>query len=258
MIQSAVSSKQGLLGRDGFLLTLNTQSRYRFGWHEHDCPMLLWSRAGDLRCHWLEPDGRQAPQTSSLVLSPGMALLLPASTVHASQAGGRHQQHGQLYLAPSLLRDTGVGGAVWLDLPARQMLEALCQPALAPRAAPVLLRALLEQITACPVLPARQETMALSMPQRMLRIFAHSLAEGERPAGLQATAASMGVSVRSLQRQCLQELGSSPAQLRRQLLAQEVRRRLAAGDSLVQISLALGFASSGHVGRLLRACGPSH
>ena len=43
-----LSSKQGLIAQTGFALAASRQPRYAFQWHEHDCAMLLWPRAGAL------------------------------------------------------------------------------------------------------------------------------------------------------------------------------------------------------------------
>ena len=62
----------------------------------------------------------------------------------------------------------------------------------------------------------------------------------------------LGATTRSLQRACIETYGRSPITLRRFVLAQTARRRLALGESVASVSADLGFSSSGHLGRLLR------
>ncbi|MCY1540937.1 Helix-turn-helix domain protein [compost metagenome] len=87
----------------------------------------------------------------------------------------------------------------------------------------------------------------------MVRRFAQAL-EWDQPLPLVEDAArDLGVSTRQLQRACHQEFGASPIEVRRRLLAARARALMAEGQALASVSQQLGFATSGHLGRLLRA-----
>ncbi|MFP3700314.1 hypothetical protein SB758_33080, partial [Burkholderia sp. SIMBA_013] len=68
-------------------------------------------------------------------------LLLPSHVEHSTRAESAAQQHGELYLAPELLRDCQAGGVLQLDGAAQAMLDALWKPALSAAALPMLVEA---------------------------------------------------------------------------------------------------------------------
>ena len=70
---------------------------------------------------WQDEEG--ARRRSRLVR--GQALLLPSHVEHSTRAESAAQQHGELYLAPELLRDCQAGGVLLLDGAAQAMLDAL-------------------------------------------------------------------------------------------------------------------------------------
>ncbi|MNI78531.1 Helix-turn-helix domain protein [compost metagenome] len=70
------------------------------------------------------------------------------------------------------------------------------------------------------------------------------------------SANALGATTRTLQRACLDAYGQSPIALRRKMLAQAARQRLDLGEPVARVSAELGFSSSGHLGRLLRAVKP--
>lgn len=260
----SLSAKRDLLGSEGFLLSGNRQPQYQFNWHEHDCPMLIWVSAGSLESCWhsvvssedphldgLDPSSLTLPPfKSQLTLQPGMALLLPAAAAHANRTRTNHQQHGQLYLEPDLLRACPVQGAFYLDAPARSMLATLTMTELSAQSRAQLVRALLPQLEHGHPVP-KSAPAELSVPQRLCALLSAALNEGERPPSLEDLAAVIGISMRSLQRHCLQELGCSPLQLRRRLIAKTAMNMLAKGMQFAEVSRALDFASSGHLTRLL-------
>ncbi len=78
--------------------------------------------------------------------------------------------------------------------------------------------------------------------------------EREQPLPSLADVANrLGVSLRTLQRQCEAEAAATPVALRRRLLAARARLLLREGQSLAQVSRRLDFANSGHLARLLKA-----
>ncbi|QIL74270.1 helix-turn-helix transcriptional regulator (plasmid) [Diaphorobacter sp. HDW4B] len=266
LIPHPMSAKRDLLASDGFLLSGNKQPEYQFNWHEHDCSMLLWVSAGSLESRWHGTQetvaankaltGGTLISESQLTLQPGMALLLPAVTAHANRARTHQQQHGQLYLEPDLLRHCPVRGAFYLDAPARSMLATLTMPGLSPASRQQLVRALLPQLEhGHPVVFA--DSAETSIAQRLSQLIGAALDEGQRPPSLESMASVLGMSMRSLQRHCLQEFGCSPVQLRRHLIAQAATQMLDSGIRLAEASHQLGFSSSGHLSRLLSSVGKS-
>ena len=264
LIPHPMSAKRDLLAPEGFLLSGNKQPEYQFNWHEHDCAMLLWPSAGSLESRWYGTHSASIASEASpisvsiaelqLTLQPGMALLLPAVTAHANRARTQQQQHGQLYLEPDLLRRCPVRGAFYLDAPARSMLATLTMPDLSPASRQQLVRALLPQLEhGHPVVFS--DAVQTSIAQRLSKLIRDALEEGLRPPTLEAMAAILGMSMRSLQRHCLQEFGCSPVQLRRRLIAHAATQMLNSGMRLAEVSHQMGFSSSGHLSRLLSSVG---
>ncbi|MBO1114032.1 AraC family transcriptional regulator [Bordetella petrii] len=242
-----LSSKLDLIACDGYALAASRQPGYVFDWHVHDCAMLLWPRTGALDSAWQTAGGRRRGR-----LARGQALLLPAQVPHSTRSTGAAQQHGELYLAANLLRECPVGGPLQLDGAAQAMLDALWMPALAAAARASLVRALIGQLAASRALALEEDPLA-DLAGRWFDSLRLALEDSRPLPAITQSAARLGVSVRTLQRACLQEYGLTPLDLRRTLLAQAARARLAGGESLASVSAALGFANSGHLGRLLRA-----
>jgi len=245
-----LSSKQDLIAQTGFALAASRQPRYAFHWHEHDCAMLLWPRAGALDSAWRDETG--ARQRCRLVR--GHALLLPSHVEHSTRAESVAQQHGELYLAPELLRACRAGGLMQLDGAAQAMLDALWMPALSPSALPALVTALITQLDASHRLQARTHAQPpLPLAHQWMALLRQRLEAGQPLPAIADSAAILGATTRTLQRACIQSYGRSPIALRRLVLAQAARRRLALGEPVARVSADLGFSSSGHLGRLLRA-----
>lgn len=243
-----LSSKLDLIAQTGFALAASRQPRYAFHWHEHDCAMLLWPRAGALDSAWRDDEG--ARRRGRLVR--GQALLLPSHVEHSTRAESIAQQHGELYLSPDLLRACRAVGVLQLDGAAQAMLDALWKPALSPNAVPALIAALIAQLdTSRPA-----QALAAAPPhlaRRWIESLRQRLEDGQPPPSVAESAMALGVSTRSLQRACLDAYGLPPVALRRTLVARAARQRIAMGEPAARVSAELGFASSGHLGRLLRA-----
>lgn len=249
-----LSPKLALTAPRGFALRYSGQSRYHCDWHQHDCAMLLWPQTGGLKTAWIDdPSGAAADRTGSAQLSRSMAVLLPAATAHNTRASTQKQRHGELYLAPEVLKGRGSFGAFRLDGATLGMLDALVSATLDPRSAEPLVDAIVMQIAVGRSLPLLPDAAPPSLGQRMVRRFGLALEWDQQVPLVDAVACELGVSQRQLQRACLQEFGASPIDVRRRLLAARARELMAQGQTLAQASLQLGFASSGHLGRLLRA-----
>ncbi len=245
-----LSPKLPQLAAQGFALRHSRQAHYEFDWHVHDCAMLLWPRKGALQSAWREEGAPSHTGFDQIRLARSQAILLPVSTAHRTQSATQQQEHGELYLAPEIARACTGRGAIRLDAAALSMLDALLAPALDPRAAEPLVLAVVRQIArARPLEVAQQRSPA----RQMLARFAQALDWNEPLPTIDAIACELGTSTRQLQRACQEELGQSPVALRRQMLAAHARRLLAAGLPLAQVSVQLGFATSGHLTRLLNA-----
>lgn len=240
-----LSSKLALIQSSGYACLHDREARFERRWHSHDCAMLLWPRSGSLVTAWA---GDRSAQTATLTRNT--ALLLPAGTAHQTLAGTARQRHGELYLASELLRPLCAAfGALQLDGAAVAMLEALLHPAARPHGAEHLVRAIMTQLaSAARPAPVTQPSPA----QQMLRGFALALEQEGTVATIDAVAAGLGISVRQLQRACQQEWNLSPVTVRRMMVARHARMLMAQGHSLSAVSVRLGFANSGHLGRLLR------
>lgn len=249
-----LSSKQDLIAQTGFALAANRQPRYAFHWHEHDCAMLLWPRAGALDSAWQDEEG--ARRRCRLVR--GQALLLPSHVEHSTRAESIAQQHGELYLAPELLRACEAGGVLQLDGATQAMLDALWKPALSASALPMLVAALIAQLDAHHRHQAQAGAQQAPLPlaRQWMALLRSCLEEGQPLPAIAASASALGATTRTLQRACLDAYGLSPIALRRCVLAQAARTRIAMGEPVARVSAELGFSSSGHLGRLLRAVAP--
>lgn len=245
------SPKLHLVAEHGFALHDSRQADFRREWHTHDCGMLLWPRMGRLKSMWEaradRPDDARAVSTR---LVRGDAVLLPARTTHLTVAEAGRQQHGELYLAPEHLRALSHFGAVHLDAATIAMLEALLSPMLAPASAALLVRAIVAQLMAGRPLAVPAEPASVAL--RMVGRFTAALERDAALPSIEVVAAGLGVSMRQLQRACQLELGASPVAVRRRVLAAHARTLLAEGRPLARVSEQLGFASSGHLTRLLR------
>ncbi|PLQ00685.1 helix-turn-helix transcriptional regulator [Cupriavidus pauculus] len=258
-----LSPKLHLTATHGFALHNSRQPAFRREWHEHDCGMLLWPRMGRLKAEWdgrrdtsagsetgkTEETGELAGRRQAATLVRGAAVLLPASISHLTASEHRQQQHGELYLPPDRMPARRYG-AIRLDGPTVAMLEALLAPNLSTASASWLVRAIVEQIVTSPPLALRAEPASIA--HRMVWRFTQAL-ECDRPLpSIDALASELGVAIRQLQRACQIEFGTTPVAIRRRVLAVHARALIAAGHSPASVSVQLGFASSGHLHRLLR------
>jgi len=244
-----VSPKLHLTAKHGFALHDSRQPAFRREWHVHDCGMLLWPRIGRLKTVWNDSSGEpDALHAASLVR--GTAVLLPASTSHLTASERGRQQHGELYLPPDLLPARRRFGAIRLDAATIAMLEALLAPTISVSSASWLVRAIVEQIMTSRPLAMPEEPASLAL--RMVQRFNLALERDLPLPSIDAVADELGISIRHLQRATQIEFGASPIEVRRRILAAHARALIAEGRSTASVSVDLGFASSGHLHRLLR------
>ncbi|SDC71994.1 AraC-type DNA-binding protein [Cupriavidus sp. YR651] len=248
-----LSPKLHLTADLGYALHYSRQPDFRREWHTHDCGMLLWPRMGSLRTAWDDRAGEgDVPHTATL--ARGTAVLLPTATTHLTVSQPGRQQHGELYLPPERLRGCRQFGAIHLDAATLAMLEALLTPTLAASSGALLVRAIVEQILAGAPLALPEEPASVAL--RMVRRFVAALERDAPLPSIDGVASELGVSIRQLQRACQLEFGASPVAVRRRVLATHARTLINEGRTLASVSVQLGFASSGHLGRLLREVAP--
>lgn len=256
-----LSPKLHLTATHGFALHNSRQPAFRREWHEHDCGMLLWPRMGRLKTVWDTPGDAPGPAAQpatpataarsrrAATLVRGAAVLLPASTSHLTASEHRQQQHGELYLPPDRMPALRYG-AIRLDGPTVAMLEALLAPNLSTPSASWLVRAIVEQLVTSQPLAHPEEPASIA--HRMVWRFTQALECDQPLPSIDAVASELGVAIRQLQRACQIELGTTPVAVRRRVLAAHARTLIATGHSPASVSVQLGFASSGHLHRLLR------
>lgn len=246
-----LSPKLPQLAAQGFALRHSRQAHYEFDWHVHDCAMLLWPRKGALHSAW-QPEEIAGGGTpfAQMRLARSQAIILPVATAHRTQSTTQEQEHGELYLAPEIARTLSGRGAIRLDGAALSMLDALLAPALDARAAEPLVLAVVRQIARA---RPQEPTLPDSPARQMLARIAQALDWNEALPSIDTIACELGTSTRQLQRACQTELGLSPVALRRQMLAAHAQQLLAAGLPLARVSGQLGFATSGHLTRLLKS-----
>ncbi len=248
-----LSPKLALAAQSGFALHASGQPHYSRDWHLHDCAMLLWPQTGGLEVAWQAAAIGESGLQGATHLARSSALLLPATTAHRTRSRTLRQRHGELYLAPERLGGLTNFGVLRIDGALQALLDALIAPALSPRSAEPLVDAIVRQLShgSSRSLPATATPPTLGA--RMVRRYAQAL-EWDLPVPLVEEAArDLGVSTRQLQRACHQEFGASPIDIRRRMQAARARTLLAEGLALARVSQQLGFATSGHLGRLLRA-----
>lgn len=207
---------------------------------------------GRLRTVWDDPAGApEGPEgVHAATLVRGCAVLLPTSTSHLTASGAGRQQHGELYLPPERLQGCRQYGALQLDAATIAMLEALLAPTITPASASWLVRAIIEQIVGARALAVPPAPASVAL--RMVRRFAAALERDLPLPSIDTVASDLGVSMRQLQRAAHSEFGASPVTVRRRVLAAHARALIAAGQTAASVSVQLGFATSGHLHRLLR------
>lgn len=240
-----LSAKRSLIQSCGFAWSNDREVRYTRYWHSHDCAMLLWPLSGSLKTVWGTIDAQR-----SATLTRTTALLLPEGMPHQTISGTVLQGHGELYLDSRLLPSFGTRfGAFQLDGATVAMLDALLHPSLLPDSADKLVQTVLMQLSTAVKI---EETLQPDFASQLVKNFVHSLEQEKGVTSIESLAAKMGVSVRQLQRLCKKEVGLSPIDLRRQVVACYARNLLSKEESLSTVSDRLGFANSGHLTRLLR------
>lgn len=247
--KNAYRPKADLLRRWPVFMSVDERREYASPLHRHDCAMLFVPLCGQF-------DVDTGSTGQSIGLLPGWAALVGPEISHGSRSTRGGQRHAEIYVDPDWLATQlrpslpASGAAITRLTPTAHSILRVLAVSPASAARNHLVQALCAEVVAAPrALTNRPGTDAAAAFRQTVET---SLDLGEAPPRCDAFARSAGLSARQLQRLCLARFGLAPAALRRTLVAQRARAMLAGGAALAAVSDALGFASSGHLGRLLK------
>ncbi|MCE4553480.1 AraC family transcriptional regulator [Roseateles cellulosilyticus] len=209
--------------------------------HRHDWAQLVFSVSGAVRVN---------TEASTYIVPPQRAVWIPQGLVHAVTAI-EHCDLRTVYLHGSLLT-----GATWqtgrvLEVSPllRELLLALPtlpDPEPAPAAAEERRRRSIEQLVILELQRARPLALGVALPAdaRLRRLCEAMLREPGRHAGLEDWALEAGYSPRTLSRLFREQLSTSFAQWRSQLLLAHALTLAARGRPMSVIASELGYASA--------------
>lgn len=209
--------------------------------HHHDWGQLVFSITGAVRVN---------TEVSTYIVPPSRAVWIPPGLVHAVTAIERCDLR-TLYVGAGLL-----SGPAWdigrvLEVPAllRELVLALPVVADPPPAESVddaERRRAMEQLVLAELRRARPLALGIALPKdvRLRKLCEAMLREPGRHAGLNEWAAEAGASPRTLSRLFREQLGTSFAQWRSQLLLAHALTLAARGRPMSHIAAELGYASA--------------
>lgn len=209
--------------------------------HQHDWGQLVFSITGAVRV---------STAVSTYIVPPSRAVWIPPGMVHAVTAIEQCDLR-TLYLGPELL-----AGPAWLvgrvlEVPPllRELVLALpATPDPAPPESPddAERRRGIEQLILVELRRARPLALGVALPQdaRLRKLCEAMLREPGRHAGLDEWALEAGASARTLSRLFREQLGTSFAQWRSQLLLAHALTLAARGRPMSHIATELGYASA--------------
>jgi AraC-like DNA-binding protein len=209
--------------------------------HRHDWAQLVFSMAGAVRV---------STAVSTYSVPPSRAVWIPPGLVHAVTAIERCDLR-TLYLAPELLAgEAWASGRVLEVSPLlRELVAALPgqpDPLPAEPADDAERRTGIERLILAELQRARPLALGVALPQdaRLRRLCEAMLREPGRHAGLDEWALEVGASPRTLSRLFREQLGTSFAQWRSQLLLAHALTLAARGRPMSHIASELGYASA--------------
>lgn len=209
--------------------------------HRHDWAQLVFSMTGAVRVN---------TEASTYIVPPSRAVWIPPRLVHAVTAIEQADLR-TLYLGPDLLAGAAwaVGRVLEVSPLLRELVAALPgDPDPAPPEAPddTQRRRGIEQLVLMELRRARPLALGVALPQdaRLRRLCEAMLREPGRHAGLDDWAAEAGYSPRTLSRLFREQLGTSFAQWRSQLLLAHALTLAARGRPMSHIAAELGYASA--------------
>ena len=209
--------------------------------HRHDWAQLVFSMTGAVRV---------STEASTYIVPPSRAVWIPAGLVHAVTAIEQCDLRA-LYLGPELLGGPAwqVGRVLEVSPLLRELVQALpATPDPVPAEHPddAERRQGIEQLLLLELKRARPLALGVALPRdaRLRRLCEAMLREPGRHAGLEEWAAEAGASARTLSRLFREQLGTSFAQWRSQLLLAHALTLAARGRPMSHIASELGYASA--------------
>ncbi len=219
--------------------------------HRHVWAQLVFSMTGAVRVN-TEGTGTAAwpAASATYIVPPSRAVWIPPGLVHAVTAIEQAELH-TLYLNPELLAGEAwsVGRVLEVSPLLRELvlaLPAVPDPAPPESADDTERRRGIESLVLMELQRARPLALGVALPQdgRLRRLCEAMLREPGRHAGLDEWAAEAGASPRTLSRLFREQLGTSFAQWRSQLLLAHALTLAARGRPMSHIAAELGYASA--------------
>jgi AraC-like DNA-binding protein len=216
-------------------LGLRLPAGHRIEPHAHDWSQLVYATEGVMTV---------ATPTGSWVVPPQRAAWIPAGFEHEVAMTGRVRMR-TLYLRPDLARELPgeccvVGVAPLLRELILEVMEAGMLRESVPREAR-LAAVLADQVTRTQEAPLQ---LMLPRDARALRVVEHLRADLSRAVTIAEAARGSGASVRTLERIFMSETGFTFGRWLQRARALHGLERLAAGDSVTQAGLAVGYGST--------------
>lgn len=209
--------------------------------HRHDWAQLVFSMTGAVRVN---------TEVSTYIVPPSRAVWIPPGLVHAVTAIERCDLR-TVYLAADLLPGPSwaVGRVLEVSPLLRELVAALPgepDPAPPESADEHERRRSIEGLILAELRRARALAWGIALPRdpRLRRLCEAMLREPGRHAGLEDWAAEAGYSPRTLSRLFREQLGTSFAQWRSQLLLAHALTLAARGRPMSHIAAELGYASA--------------
>ncbi|MBY0367518.1 MAG: helix-turn-helix transcriptional regulator [Roseateles sp.] len=209
--------------------------------HRHAWAQLVFSIAGAVRV---------STEASTYIVPPSRAVWIPPGLVHAVTAIEQADLR-TVYLGPALLDGPAwlAGRVLEVSPLLRELVLALptqVEPAPAETTADAARRSHVEQLVIAELKQARALALGVALPAdaRLRRLCEAMLAEPGRHAGLDAWAREAGYSPRTLSRLFREQLGTSFAQWRSQVLLAHALTLAARGRPMSHIASELGYASA--------------
>ena len=209
--------------------------------HRHDWAQLVFSVTGAVRVN---------TEASTYIVPPSRAVWIPTGLTHAVTAIERCDLR-TVYLSPELLTGAAweVGRVLEVSPLLRELVRALPavpDPAPPETAEDATRRHGIEQLILDELRRARPLALGVALPNdaRLRKLCEAMLHEPGRHAGLEEWAAEAGASPRTLSRLFREQLGTSFAQWRSQLLLAHALTLAARGRPMSHIATELGYASA--------------
>ena len=209
--------------------------------HRHDWAQLVFSMTGAVRVN---------TEASTYIVPPSRAVWIPPDIVHAVTAIEQCDLR-TLYVGAGLLAGDAwqVGRVLEVSPLLRELvlaLPALPDPLPAESADDAARRRGVEQLLVIELQRARPLPLGVALPQdaRLRKLCEAMLREPGRHAGLDEWAQEAGASPRTLSRLFREQLGTSFAQWRSQLLLAHALTLAARGRPMSHIAAELGYASA--------------